>query len=81
MKLGQNFDVLFYDAFGYLAQSEMWEKKALEICFNLLKKEGIWVSYCAKGQVRRDLEKVGFSVERLEGPPGKREMLRAIKLD
>ena len=80
MKLGQNFDVLFYDAFGYLAQSEMWEKKALEICFNLLKTEGIWVSYCSKGQVRRDLEKVGFSVERLEGPPGKREMLRAIKL-
>ena len=46
----------------------------------MLKPEGVWVSYCAKGQVRRDLEKVGFSVERLEGPPGKREMLRAIKL-
>ena len=80
MKLRQDFDVLFYDAFGYHAQSEMWGENALEICFNLLKPGGIWVSYCAKGQVRRDLEKVGFSVERLAGPPGKREMLRAIKL-
>ena len=80
MRFEQFFDVLFYDSFGYHAQPEMWDEKALAICFNMLKPEGVWVSYCAKGQVRRDLEKVGFSVERLEGPPGKREMLRAIKL-
>ena len=40
---------------------------------------GVLVTYCAKGQVRRDLETVGFIVERLDGPPGKREMLRATK--
>ena len=80
MRFQQSFDVLFYDSFGYHAQPEMWDEKALEICFDILKPGGVWVSYCAKGQVRRDLEKVGFSVERLEGPPGKREMLRAIKL-
>ena len=80
MRFEQSFDVLFYDSFGYHAQPEMWDEKALEICFDILKPGGVWVSYCAKGQVRRDLEKVGFSVERLEGPPGKREMLRAIKL-
>ena len=46
----------------------------------MINKNGILVTYCAKGQVRRDLESVGFKIERLEGPPGKREMLRVIKL-
>lgn len=77
--LVESFDVLFYDAFGYHAQSEMWQEKALQICYDMLQPGGVWVSYCAKGTVRRSLEKIGFLVERLEGPPGKREMLRAIK--
>ena len=79
IELDQRFDILFYDAFGYHAQSEMWQDKALQKCYDLLKPGGVWVSYCAKGSVRRSLEKTGFWVERLEGPPGKREMLRAIK--
>lgn len=79
MELDQCFDVLFYDAFGYHAQSEMWQDKALQKCYDILRPGGVWVSYCAKGVVRRCLEKTGFWVERLEGPPGKREMLRAIK--
>ena len=79
MALVQSFDVLFYDAFGYHAQSEMWQEKALQKCYDLLNPGGIWVSYCAKGAVRRSLEKIGFVLERLEGPPGKREMLRAVK--
>jgi tRNA U34 5-methylaminomethyl-2-thiouridine-forming methyltransferase MnmC len=48
-------------------------------CYDLLNKGGVWVSYCAKGSVRRALQEVGFTVERLPGPPGKREMLRAVK--
>jgi tRNA U34 5-methylaminomethyl-2-thiouridine-forming methyltransferase MnmC len=48
-------------------------------CFDLLNNGGLWISFCAKGSVRRGLQKVGFDVERLPGPPGKREMLRAIK--
>ena len=79
MALVQSFDVLFYDAFGYNAQSEMWQEKALQKCYDLLNPGGIWVSYCAKGAVRRSLEKIGFVLGRLEGPPGKREMLRAVK--
>ena len=79
MALVQSFDVLFYDAFGYHAQSEMWQEKALQKCYDLLNPGGVWVSYCAKGAVRRSLEKIGFVIERLEGPPGKREMLRAVK--
>ena len=77
--LDQSFDIMFYDAFGYHVYSEMWQEKALQKCYDLLRNGGVWVSYCAKGSVRRSLEKIGFSVERLEGPPGKREMLRAIK--
>ena len=73
------FDVLYYDAFGYHAQPEMWHETALQKCHDLLAPGGVWVSYCAKGSVRRILEKIGFWLERLEGPPGKREMLRAIK--
>ena len=79
MALVQSFDVLFYDAFGYNAQSEMWQEKALQKCYDLLNPGGIGVSYCAKGAVRRSLEKIGFVLERLEGPPGKREMLTAVK--
>ncbi len=79
MDLDLSFDVLFYDAFSYKAQSEMWHEKALKKCYDILESDGIWVSYCAKGSVRRILEKLGFLAERLEGPPGKREILRATK--
>ena len=74
------FDLIFYDAFGAHAQAEMWEEKALQIAVAKLKKGGVWVSYCAKGSVRRALQSLGLEVERLPGPPGKREMLRATKL-
>jgi tRNA U34 5-methylaminomethyl-2-thiouridine-forming methyltransferase MnmC len=48
-------------------------------CFDLLDHGGVWISFCEKGSVRRGLQKVGFDVERLSGPPGKREILRAVK--
>ena len=80
LDVSQKFDIIFYDAFGYHAQPELWQKKPIELCFQLLNPGGVWVSYCAKGVVRRTLQEVGFQVSRLKGPPGKREMLRAIKL-
>ena len=49
-------------------------------CFELLNPGGVWVSYCAKGSVRRGLKKAGFKVFRLPGPPGKREMLSLIHI-
>jgi tRNA U34 5-methylaminomethyl-2-thiouridine-forming methyltransferase MnmC len=73
------FDFVFYDAFGPPTQPEMWTPAIFQRLFNALKPEGILVTYCAKGQVRRDLQAAGFIVERLPGPPGKREMLRATK--
>tara|TARA_S200000501_G_scaffold330759_1_gene332319 strand:- start:229 stop:909 length:681 start_codon:yes stop_codon:yes gene_type:complete len=73
------FDLIYYDAFGFHAQPELWEPKLMKKCYSLLNSGGVWVSYCAKGSVRRGLKEAGFNVYRLPGPPGKREMLRAIK--
>lgn len=74
-----SFDVVYYDAFGPATQPEMWTTEAFSKIMPLVRIGGALVTYCAKGQVRRDLEAVGFQAERLDGPPGKREMLRAWK--
>jgi len=75
----EEFDVVFFDAFGPPTQPDMWTPNIFRRMFNALKPGGTLVTYCAKGQVRRDMQSVGFIVERLPGPPGKREMLRATK--
>jgi tRNA U34 5-methylaminomethyl-2-thiouridine-forming methyltransferase MnmC len=75
----QKFDLIYFDAFGPRAQSEMWELPILEKMFNSLEDNGILVTYCAQGQFRRNLKYLGFNVESLPGPPGKREMTRAQK--
>jgi tRNA U34 5-methylaminomethyl-2-thiouridine-forming methyltransferase MnmC len=72
-------DLIFFDAFAPNTQELLWQKPVLENCFNSLNPKGILVTYCAQGQLRRDLQAVGFATERLPGPPGKREMLRATK--
>jgi len=73
------YHLIYFDAFGARVQPELWTESVFEIMHRALKKEGVLVTYSAKGSVRRALLKVGFTVERLPGPPGKREMLRAIK--
>ena len=72
-------DVIFYDAFAPNNQPELWSTMALERAFTLLRPAGVLVTYCAKGQFKRDLRSVGFAVEALPGPPGKREMTRATR--
>lgn len=74
-----SFDIIYYDAFGPRAQPEMWTNGLFSKMFEILRKNGLLVTYCAKGQVKRDLKKVGFEVETCQGPPGKREMVRAWK--
>jgi len=74
-----HFEIIYFDAFGPRVEEKLWNKDVLKLMYNFLDKNGIMVTYCAKGQVRRDLLEIGFKVERLPGPPGKREMLRAIK--
>lgn len=75
----QKFDLIYFDAFGARVQPELWTKSIFEKMYKSLKKDGILVTYSAKGSVRRAMLEVGFEVEKLSGPPGKREMLRAIK--
>lgn len=75
----QPLDLVYYDAFAPHAQPELWEPIIWQRLFAMMKDGGILVTYCAKGQVRRDMQGAGFTVERLPGPPGKREMIRATK--
>ncbi|MEY8780683.1 tRNA (5-methylaminomethyl-2-thiouridine)(34)-methyltransferase MnmD [Allomuricauda sp. XS_ASV26] len=73
-------DLVYFDAFGARVQPDLWTEEIFSIMHNALKQEGVLVTYAAKGSVRRAMQAVGFTVERLPGPPGKREMLRAIKM-
>ena len=73
------FDLIYFDAFGARVQPELWTEEIFEAMYKSLKNGGVLVTYCAKGSVRRAMLKVGFSIEKLAGPPGKREMLRATK--
>ena len=73
------FDLIYFDAFGATNQPELWTEEIFQKMFTALKVGGILTTYAAKGSVRRAMQSVGFTVERLAGPPGKREMLRAIK--
>ncbi len=73
------FNLIYFDAFGARVQPQLWTVEIFRKMFDSLKENGILVTYSAKGSVRRAMQEVGFIVERLPGPPGKREMLRAIK--
>ena len=79
-KSKEKFDLIYFDAFGPRVQPEMWTKDIFENMYAMLAKNGVLVTYCAKGSVKRALKEVGFEVEPLPGPPGKREMTRAKKL-
>ena len=70
----QKFDIIYFDAFGPRAQEEMWDFEILEKTTSMLNPAGLFVTYCAKGQLKRDLKTLGLKVETLPGPPGKREM-------
>lgn len=74
------FDLIYFDAFSPEIQPELWTESILIKMYEALKPQGVLVTYSAKGSVRRALQAVGFKVERLQGPPGKREMLRATKV-
>lgn len=73
------FDLIYFDAFGARVQPDLWSEAVFQIMYNALKPKGVLVTYSAKGSVRRAMQSVGFLVEKLPGPPGKREMLRARK--
>ncbi len=73
-----NYNLIYFDAFAPAKQPELWHLSVFDSIARLCQKHAVFVTYCAKGQVRRDLQTVGFNTERLPGPPGKREMLRGV---
>ncbi len=74
------FHLIYFDAFGPEVQPEMWTESVFEQLFKCLKPDGILVTYSCKGTVKRALKAAGFSIEKLPGPAGKREVLRAMKV-
>ena len=69
-------DLVFWDAFAPGSQPELWTESVFRRVFSWMRPGGILTTYCAKGDVRRAMIAAGFSMEKLPGPPGKREMLR-----
>ncbi|NQU54258.1 MAG: tRNA (5-methylaminomethyl-2-thiouridine)(34)-methyltransferase MnmD [Bacteroidetes bacterium] len=77
----ESCDIVYFDAFGPDKQPEMWQPEVLKKIYTFTSAEGVFVTYSAKGVVRRQLTTCGFEMERLPGPPGKIHMLRGIKKD
>jgi len=73
------YDLVYFDAFGPRNQPEMWSEEILQKMFDSIDSGGMLLTYCAKGSVKRSLKSIGFLVESLPGPPGKREITRALK--
>ncbi len=73
------FDIIYFDAFAPQIQPELWTEDIFALMYKALKSKGVLVTYCAKGTVKRALKAVGFQLQSIPGPPGKREMSRAVK--
>lgn len=74
------FDLIYFDAFAPSKQPEMWSAEMIGKCSSALAPKGILVSYCSKGEFKRNLQNSGLKIEKLEGPLGKREIIRASAL-
>ena len=74
------YDLIYFDAFGPDKQPEMWTKEIFEKIARVTLKKGVFVTYSAKGEVKRNLKACGFEVSLLPGPPGKRQIIRAVKI-
>jgi tRNA U34 5-methylaminomethyl-2-thiouridine-forming methyltransferase MnmC len=71
------YELVYFDAFAPTAQPELWTKEVFEKLYSMMQTNGILVTYCSKGDVRRAMGAAGFGVEKIPGPMGKREMVRA----
>lgn len=77
--LTEKYDLIYFDAFAPSKQPSMWDIQILKKVCDTLTPGGLFVTYCAKGQLKRDLKSLGLEVETLQGPPGKKEMVRGVK--
>lgn len=75
----EKYDLIYFDAFGYRVQPDLWSTSIFKKMHTALRPGGKLVTYAARGVVKRSMIEVGFTVEKLPGPPGKREMFRATK--
>ena len=73
------FDIIYFDAFNPDVQPHLWSTEVFERFYNAMKPNGILTTYCVKGIVKQALRATGFTIKRLPGPPGKRQILRATK--
>lgn len=73
------FELIYFDAFGFRVQPELWSIDIFKLMYNALKINGILVTYACRGPIKKAMLEAGFQIEKLAGPPGKREMLRAYK--
>ncbi len=78
--ISNNFDLVYYDAFSPDIQPELWTQEIFNKVYKAMKTGGVLTTYSCKGLVKRNLKASGFSIEKLPGPPGKREFLRAYKV-
>lgn len=76
----EQYDLIYFDAFAPGAQPDLWTESIFRKLFGYTKPGGVLVTYCSKGDVRRAMQAAGFQIEKIPGPPGKREMIRAICL-
>lgn len=72
-------DLIYFDAFAPAAQPELWTEAVFQKLHEMLRPGGVLVTYCSKGVVRRAMQAAGFTVTKIPGPPGKREMVRAAR--
>ena len=73
------FDLIYFDAFGYRVQPELWSTEIFKKMYEAHAESGVLVTYAARGVVKRSMQEVGFTVKKVPGPPGKREMMIAFK--
>lgn len=76
----QSFSLVYFDAFSPEVQPELWTKELFKNIYDALITNSVLVTYCVKGDVKRALKEVGFEIEKIPGPVGKREILRALKV-
>ena len=79
-EISGTFELIYFDAFDPNAQPELWTQEIFEKMFSMLRPRGILTTYSSKGTVRRAMQAAGFIVEKIPGPPGKREIVRAVKV-
>ena len=77
----KQYDIIYFDAFASARQPEMWDEAAINHTIKFLKPGGVFVTYAITGNLKRALKALGCKVEKAPGAPGKREMLRALKMN